>query len=349
MNKLVSKNSVQRFKQGRKIIKAADGLKANEFGTEQAYFLGDSGKVFKGNIGSNGKRLTQRYTYKGKQYGSFNGGKTYYDLNDGAGRPLSYKANQQVLAAIGRRSNPKVDDTPGGTGGAGGAGGSKGTRGTSHYFFGNMGGWNRSMGNNITDQESLNMIKEMGMEGKSALDIQNKINEEFGSNAVKADNRWGIQSKAGLKALYDKWKINKPEMSSFQQKIISQLPNLDVKSITPENVSIRKQIAMDGYKPSDVDQHLINISNTITNKTPTYVTANRSETRDWMRSNGINPYSVSGATRAAVRRLRAGQADDNDKLLVKGNEQLYNLLKSYFKKGGLISRNPIERFKSNFR
>jgi hypothetical protein len=36
------------------------------------------------------------------------------------------------------------------------------------------------------------MIKEMGMEGKSALDIQNKINEEFGSNAVKADNRWGI-------------------------------------------------------------------------------------------------------------------------------------------------------------
>jgi hypothetical protein len=65
-----------------------------------------------------------------------------------------------------------------------------------------------------------------------------------------------------------------------------------------------------------------------------------------MRTNNINPYSVSGATRAAVRRIRAGQADDNDKLLVKGNEQLYNLLKGYYKQGGqLPSRNPIERFK----
>jgi hypothetical protein len=70
-----------------------------------------------------------------------------------------------------------------------------------------------------------------------------------------------------------------------------------------------------------------------------------------MRSNGINPYSVTGAMRAAVRRIRAGQANDNDKLLVKGNEQLYNLLKSYYKQGGqLVSRNPIERFKQrNFR
>jgi hypothetical protein len=65
-----------------------------------------------------------------------------------------------------------------------------------------------------------------------------------------------------------------------------------------------------------------------------------------MRTNNINPYSVSGAIRAAVRRIRAGQANDNDKLLVKGNEQLYNLLKGYYKQGGqLPSRNIIERFK----
>jgi hypothetical protein len=32
-------------------------------------------------------------------------------------------------------------------------------------MFGKMGGWNRSMGNTITDQESLNYLKEMGLDG----------------------------------------------------------------------------------------------------------------------------------------------------------------------------------------
>jgi len=125
---------------------------------------------------------------------------------------LSYKANQQVLAIIGRRNNPKVVDTYGDTGGTGGK--SKGIGSNLSYQFGKMGGWNGSIGN-ITDSESLNIMKEMGMEGKSAQDIQNKINEEFGSNAVKVDNKWGSQSRAGLKALYEKWKINKPETNSF--------------------------------------------------------------------------------------------------------------------------------------
>jgi hypothetical protein len=33
------------------------------------------------------------------------------------------------------------------------------------FMFGKMGGWNRSMGNTITDQESLNYLKEMGLDG----------------------------------------------------------------------------------------------------------------------------------------------------------------------------------------
>jgi len=60
--------------------------------------LGDSGKVFKGNIGSNGKRLTQRYTFKGKQYGSFDGGKSYYNLD--SGNPLDSKSNTYLLSRI---------------------------------------------------------------------------------------------------------------------------------------------------------------------------------------------------------------------------------------------------------
>jgi hypothetical protein len=60
--------------------------------------LGDSRKVFKGNIGSNGKRLTQRYTFKGKQYGSFDGGKSYYSLD--SGKPLDSKSNTYLLSRI---------------------------------------------------------------------------------------------------------------------------------------------------------------------------------------------------------------------------------------------------------
>jgi hypothetical protein len=45
----------------------------------------------------------------------------------------------------------------------------------------------------------------MGLSG-SAQDIQQKINEKFGANSVKVDNKWGNQSKTGLKALYDEWK-----------------------------------------------------------------------------------------------------------------------------------------------
>lgn len=338
MNKLVSKNPVQRFREGKQIKKFQN--------PSQPIYLMDNNRN-KYQLNSDGKY------YRTDDSDAFSSGKTAKEINDTKKGQIaiSEKLAKIPLGGIAAVKESIYNRKPSDSKDGKSIGNkSKGIGSNLSYQFGKMGGWNRSIGEKtIDDLESLNMIKEMGIEGASAQDIQNKINEKFGSNAVKVDNKWGNQSRAGLKALYDDWKMNRPETNSFQQKLISQLPNLDFKSVIPENISMREQIAMDGYKPSDVDQHLINISNTITNKTPTYVTANRSETRDWMRSNGINPYSVTGAMRAAARRLRAGQANDNDKLLVKGNEQLYNLLKGYFKKGGLISRNPIERFKSNFR
>lgn len=101
---LISRNPVQKFKQGRKIIKAEDGWRllngrAVQRNVNNAYAARQAGD----------KKLTHRYIFAGKQYGSFDGGKTYYGLDDG-GRPLSYKANQQLLAAIGRRNKPKVVD-----------------------------------------------------------------------------------------------------------------------------------------------------------------------------------------------------------------------------------------------
>ena len=104
MNKLVSKNPVQRFKQGRKILKGRDGLGKNQY-----YYLGDNGIVGIHDISqgiNNDKRLTQRYKFNGKQYGSFDGGKQYYDLS--SLKPLNYKSNQYLLSKI---NSPKKEST----------------------------------------------------------------------------------------------------------------------------------------------------------------------------------------------------------------------------------------------
>lgn len=70
---------------------------------------------------------------------------------------------------------------------------------------------------------------------------------------------------------------------------------------------------------------------------------NRTGVRGFIRNKGINPYSFNGAQRRALRMVLNNTADNNDRLLVKEME--------LFKKGGqLPSRNPIERFKQrNFR
>jgi len=89
-----------------------------------------------------------------------------------------------------------------------------------------MGGWNRSIGKgNINDADSIRYLKEMGLEGKTAAEIQEEINRQLGSHSVKVDNMWGNQSRAGLKALYDNWKlINTPKAETVTK------PSADIKS-----------------------------------------------------------------------------------------------------------------------
>ena len=95
---------------------------------------------------------------------------------------------------------------------------------TPSYRFGKMGGWKRSMGSSI-DQDSLNILQEMGynINNIDARTIQNEINKVFGSNAVKADNKWGNQSRAGLQALYNKWKKEQPVNSAPELPTSQQL------------------------------------------------------------------------------------------------------------------------------
>ena len=325
MNKLVQKNPVQRFKQGRKIIKAEDGWRLIH---GKATKLNLSPGVKQSSQFLNAPILTQRYIFAGKQYGSFDGGITYYGLDEG-GRPLSYKANQQLLAAIGRRNkSKKVVDNSRGIGSAGGS---------SFYQFGKMGGWNRSMGEStINDPESLNMIKEMGMEGKSAQAIQEEINNVFGPNAVKPDNKWGNQSKAGLQALYERWKS-------------LQSPTIETKTIDVNSPSKVLNSTVINQEPLTSEQQIEraitnNVNNLQFKRNGNY---NRSQIRNLISEKlGQDAYNYTGAQRKALRLYLNGESNDTSLL----TDDLQKFIVPYKQGGQLISKNPVQRFKQkNFR
>ena len=69
------------------------------------------------------------------------------------------------------------------------------------------------------------------------------------------------------------------------------------------------------------------------------ITYDRTGIRQLIRDRGFNPYQFSGAQRRALRMVMNGQGTDTDRAIVSGM--------GIFKNGGLISRNPIQRFKSN--
>lgn len=325
MKKLVQKNPVQRFKQGRKIIKAEDGWRLIH---GKATKLNLSPDVKQSSQFLNAPILTQRYIFAGKQYGSFDGGKTYYGLDEG-GRPLSYKANQQLLAAIGRRNKPKkvVDDYRG-TGGTGNS---------SFYQFGKMGGWNRSMGSSI-DQDSLNKLQEMGYDTNNinAKKIQDEINNVFGPHAVKSDDKWGNQSKAGLQALYERWKSLQPTTTETK--------TVDINS--PSKVLNSTVINQEPLTPEQqTDKAIVNnVDNLQFKRNGNY---NRSQIRNLISEKlGQDAYNYTGAQRKALRLYLNGESNDTSLL----TDDLQKFIVPYKQGGQLVSRNPIQRFKQkNFR
>ena len=372
MNKLVSKSPIQRFKEGKKIIKAQGGTKViatvdgRQFETtiEQAkrngweYFI--PGKQAKFNRNYPYDKYSTEYRnptsylpafIQDARFGDYVNGWTGETSDNQSGLvrdleagnlawwpktvrvpyvPTQRSQNNSSAQNVDTQNvdtqniqtkitEPQTQSKPNFQNNKSGRTTKPQKTNNSFYQFGKMGGWNNSIGiGNITDPESVKMIKEMGLSG-SAKDIQNKINKEFGSNAVKSDNKWGNQSKAGLKALYKKWKENQNVIS----EPIVRYPSIINPTYTPPTTPINQEVA--------------NLNLNVPQQT-----YDRTGVREFIRNKGINTYSFSGAQRRALRMVLNNTADDNDKLLVKGME--------LFKKGGqLISRNPIERFKSNFR
>lgn len=333
MNKLVSRNPIQRFKQGRKIEKFQLGKNFKKVGTANnglsgIYFNPNDSKLYKGTLTG--------YEYIGDsyKYTNYGIGKTgVINASDYIKKPLTGRTNTNINEEIkvlnelnpqdistkesrvkkvgvketGRKNNPPVSS-----------------------------GFIKGYQNTDDIQNVINQYG--GIKGFQQFLIDNKFLSGDRSKKEGADGWWGKNTQKAYETYLQK---NAPILPTSEQLIQQISQNVPVIESTPQagTNTIQDQLSL-------MQQTLPATGTYI--QTPTYVSADRSQTRDWMRSNGINPYSVTGAMRAAARRIRAGQANDNDRLLVKGNEQLYNLLKGYYKQGGNIlpSRNIVKRFKS---
>ena len=357
MNKLVSKNPVQRFKEGKKIIKAQHGWGTYKGVPNQQsnymyrqdypydtplpggmYLDNNTGNIFSTRI-NNDNEYSPISSPKVIQNG------TYYETKDASGQIIdrgryfggkkhslpigSSSSNKQNNSQLSSKENSKPVSTKSSKTIKKSKPIVKASTPTTVFAghkIGRTGGLNYNI-DNADRQQLIRTGQFTDSDFTNAISAQKALNRYFansGLGSVTEDGAWGDQSRAALALALSK-----------------------SRSLTPNNnetIVVKTPIIPTYTTP--INQEVANLNLNV----PTYFNANRSQTRDWMRTNNINPYSVSGATRAAIRRIRAGQADDNDKLLVKGNEQLYNLLKGYYKQGGLISRNPVKRFKQrNFR
>lgn len=322
MNKLISRNPVQRFREGKKIRKMQ-----NASGGGLTLFSNKNGKFYTGNKTAKGspynlKEITPEKTIN-------RNGSTIYKIGD-----KWYNQNGQRIAVTFITPTTKATENTGNTG-------STRTGSTPFYQFGKMGGWNRSIGKgNIKDTESLNYLKEMGLEGKSAAEIQEEINRQLGSNSVKVDNMWGDQSRAGLKALYERWQSLQPTTTEIKPAITQ--PSI---TQTPEfQERLRQQFIKEETPEQQTDRAIVNnVDNLQFKRNGNY---NKSGIRDLIRSYGLKAYDFTGSQRKALRQYLNGESNDTS-LLTNGLERF---IVPYKQGGQLPSRNIIERFKQrNFR
>lgn len=165
---------------------------------------------------------------------------------------------------------------------------------------------------NIT-QGQKDILKTLGISGNNALELQKSINSYLSKNGlggIAEDNMWGGQSQAALDYI-----LNSTD-AGIQAPAALRKENLEsVNYSTPVQVAPVVQI------PEVIQAPTIQL--------------NRKQTRQRMRDLGLNPYDYTGEQRRALRRFWNG--DDSQDI---------SFLR--LRKGGLISKNPITRFKQRF-
>lgn len=198
---------------------------------------------------------------------------------------------------------------------------------TSFYGQG-IGGTVLASGNNfnglISDDARNKLIATGKFDNNSFSSVQNfqtALNNYFandGAGSITVDDKWGNQTQKAFdlalaKAGESHGQTFNPNVNQYNNTIETPLSTVSY-----------------GYTPTEKIQ--------VTTPQRIY---NREDVRDFIRSRRKNAYGFSGAQRRALRMVLNGQGTDTDRAIVSGM--------GIFKKGGLISKNPIKRFKSNFR
>lgn len=306
MNKLISRNPVQRFKQGRKIIKAQWGLRTREDGV----IVNSAGIPVGTSIRSNSYEYEKSFPkdklilpglYQDKDTkavyspnnmdnnGNYNQvlsgpspiqNGTYYETKDSSGKVIDrgrYFGGKKHSLPI--RTNGSKTSTP------------------KRHKFNSVQQRNPGAYHNITTW-------------------QNKLKDFYEPGTFAVDGIWGKNTEAA----YQKYLqlANIPELSQEEAKEIKaqKMP------ITPSIYSLMNPVEKNLKTPLSVPQ-----------------TYNRTQVREFLRNKGVNPYSFSGDQRRALRMVLNGQGTDEDKALV----QSMGIFK---KGGQLLSRNIVKRFKN---
>lgn len=356
MTKLISRNLIQRFKEGKKIqkfqnagiisYKGRDGIDYEAFsgpkgwyyrkkGTQDILnmpknyvtttgirFYDDSGNMIKNpsNNQNAGKNLDYRRALENSYYSQ-----------QGKGRSYTENGNNYWMGSDGSKTfvSGKVIGKDG-----------------KEYWKGSDGSmtllkketnsvinqkkipinWNQQyndFSNNLTTSQKAWLTNE-GVDYNNVESIQNYLLGKLGKNAL---GKWGIDKRWGSasQAAWDKF----ASQTDFTPKV----------SISPEQIEKDRQTIINQVLPQPKLPTIP--EGGISNFTPlsTTKTYNRADVRDYIRSKGFRAYDFTGDQRKALRMVLNGQGTDADKALVQSM--------GIFKKGGqLPSRNPITRFKN---
>ena len=320
MNKLVSKNPVQRFKQGRKIVKAQFGYKTRNDGV----IVNQTGiPVGTVNGGYIPRSTTQDIDYQNEYLSdkSIVPG-LYLDTYDNsvwASRPKEYSG--QTATRISNGPEVPANGTYYETTDESGKVIDKG-----RYF----GGVRHSLpigktSNNKSDQEKPSINEDKSKKIPNKKSVTSSFKDAF--NKARAKNLqefiWNGKRYNTMKAgeTKEQWLANIKAPQDAQKVDLSQITKPLVPVIAPKiDAPIIPKVSSRGGN------------------------FNKSQIRDLIKNGGFNPYNYTGAQRRALRMYLNGES--NDTSLLDGTD-LARFTIPYRKNGGILpSRNIVERFKS---
>ena len=281
MQKLVSRNPVQRFKEGKKIIKAQLGVRtaAPERGTTFGDWMRkqtSNGYVWQNKIDNSIIQPGREVLVNGNY---LKGNGTYTSASLRNQQPVPTPAVETPAAST---PKPAAKPTP-----------RIGKRIPSPIFYGTKAGGQVTNGlGSITPEQKAKLISTgqfTDADFASTKNLQTALNKYFaGDNAgsIKVDNLWGNQTQKAFDLALSK--ADSPQIAG-----------------APTIFAVPQPLTIPAQLPK------INV------ETPAR-TFNRSEIRQYMRDKGLNPYSFTGAQRKALRMIMNGQGTDEDKAVVQG-------------------------------